>query len=177
MKTLCVFCGSSLGFKAKHRQLAENLGKQLARRNIKLVYGGGKIGLMGVLANAVLENGGVVTGVIPEFLMKSEVAHSTLTEMIVVKDMHARKQCMYSLSRGFVVIPGGIGTLDEAIEIITWKYLQLHKKPVVMLSNDHYWEAFSSLIGQIVVEGFAPKAIEGLFTTLDDIDQALDTIK
>ena len=177
MKTLCVFCGSSLGFKAKHRKLAENLGKQLARRNIKLVYGGGKIGLMGVLANAVLENGGVVTGVIPEFLMKSEVAHSTLTEMIVVKDMHARKQCMYSLSRGFVVIPGGIGTLDEAIEIITWKYLQLHKKPVVMLSNDHYWEAFSSLIGQIVVEGFAPKAIEGLFTTLDDIDQALDTIK
>ena len=175
--TLCVFCGSSLGFKAKHRKLAENLGKQLARRNIKLVYGGGKIGLMGVLANAVLENGGVVTGVIPEFLMKSEVAHSTLTEMIVVKDMHARKQCMYSLSRGFVVIPGGIGTLDEAIEIITWKYLQLHKKPVVMLSNDHYWEAFSSLIGQIVVEGFAPKAIEGLFTTLDDIDQALDTIK
>ena len=177
MKTLCVFCGSSLGFKAKHRKLAENLGKQLARRNIKLVYGGGKIGLMGVLANAVLENGGVVTGVIPEFLMKSEVAHSTLTEMIVVKDMHARKQCMYSLSRGFVVIPGGIGTLDEAIEIITWKYLQLHKKPIVMLSNDHYWEAFSSLIGQIVVEGFATKAIEGLFTILDDVDQALDTIK
>ena len=132
---------------------------------------------MGVRADAVLENGGVVTGVIPEFLMKSEVAHSTLTEMIVVKDMHARKQCMYSLSRGFVVIPGGIGTLDEAIEIITWKYLQLHKKPVVMLSNDHYWEAFSSLIGRIVVEGFAPKAIEGLFMTLDDIDQALDTIK
>ena len=177
MKTLCVFCGSSLGFKSKHRALAENLGKQLARRSVKLVYGGGKIGLMGVLADSVLENGGVVTGVIPEFLMKSEVAHSTLTEMIVVKDMHARKQCMYSLSRGFVVIPGGIGTLDEVIEIITWKYLQLHKKPVVLLSNDHYWEAFSSLIGQIVVEGFAPKAIEGLFTTLDDIDQALDTIK
>ena len=94
MKTLCVFCGSSLGFKAKHRQLAENLGKQLARRNVKLVYGGGKIGLMGVLADAVLENGGVVTGVIPEFLIKPEVVHSTLTEMIVVKDMHAPDFCI-----------------------------------------------------------------------------------
>ena len=177
MKTLCVFCGSSLGFKPEFSELAQNLGLRMAKRRIKLVYGGAKVGLMGVLADAVLEYGGIVTGVIPEFLIKAEVVHSSLTEIIVVDTMHERKETMYRLSDGFVAIPGGFGTLDEVIEVVTWRLLGLHKKPVAMLSHNHYWETFSALIEHVVKQGFAMREARELFTIHDDVDQAIDIIK
>ena len=176
MNTLCVFCGSSPGFKSVHGDCARELGTRLAARGVRLVFGGGRIGLMGILADSVLSNGGLVTGVIPEFLMKPEIAHPNLTEMVVVKDMHARKQRMFELSDGFAVLPGGLGTLDEAIEMITWCQLRLHDKPIAILDNDHYWAPFLALIGRFVAEGFAPKKTEKLFTILNDVDRIIDII-
>ena len=176
MNTLCVFCGSSSAFKSVHSDCARELGTRLAARGVRLVFGGGRIGLMGILADSVLSSGGLVTGVIPEFLMKPEIAHSNLTEMVVVKDMHARKQRMFELSDGFAVLPGGLGTLDEAIEMITWRQLGLHDKPIAILDNDHYWSPFVALLGRFVAEGFAPEKTEKLFTILNDVDQIIDIV-
>ena len=176
MKTLCVFCGSNLGIRPVHRERAHEFGIQLARRGIRLVYGGGQIGLMGVLADAVLSTGGVAIGVIPKFLMIPEIAHSNLTKLEVVKDMHARKQRMFELSHAFAVLPGGLGTLDEAVEMIAWGQLRLHEKPIVMLGNDQFWAPFSALLDQLILEGFAPRRAERLFTIADNIDQMIDII-
>ena len=176
MKALCVFCGSSLGFNPAHGDLARELGERLAVRGVKLVFGGGGIGLMGVLANSVLSNGGVATGVIPKFLMKPGIAHPDLTEMIVVKDMHARKQRMFELADGFAVLPGGLGTLDEAFEVITWRQLRLHDKPIAIIDNDRYWAWFPTAINHLVAEGFAPEKTKKLFTILNDVDQIIDIV-
>ena len=176
LKALCVFCGSSLGFEPVHGNFARKLGQRLAVRGVGLVFGGGGIGLMGVLADSVLSNGGVATGVIPEFLMRPEIAHPNLTEMIVVKDMHARKQQMFDLADGFAVLPGGLGTLDEAIEVITWRQLQLHDKPVALLDNDGYWALFPTVINHFVAEGFTPEKTKKLFTILHDADEVIDIV-
>ena len=159
-----------------HRERAHEFGIQLARRGIRLVYGGGQIGLMGVLADAVLSNGGVAIGVIPKFLMIPGIAHSNLTKLEVVKDMHARKQRMFELSNAFAVLPGGLGTLDEAVEMITWGQLRLHEKPIVMLGSDQFWAPFSALLDQLILEGFAPRRAERLFTIADNINQMIDII-
>ena len=159
-----------------HRERAHEFGIQLARRGIRLVYGGGQIGLMGVLADAVLSNGGVAIGVIPRFLMIPGIAHLNLTKLEVVEDMHARKQRMFELSNAFAVLPGGLGTLDEAVEMITWGQLRLHEKPIVMLGNDQFWAPFSALLDQLILEGFAPRRAERLFTIADNINQMIDII-
>ncbi|SVC24748.1 uncharacterized protein METZ01_LOCUS277602 [marine metagenome] len=176
MKALCVFCGSSLGFEPVHGRFARKLGERLAVRGVQLVFGGGSIGLMGALADSVLSNGGVATGVIPEFLMKPEIAHPDLTEMIVVKDMHARKRRMFELADGFAVLPGGLGTLDEAVEVITWRQLQLHDKPIALLDNDGYWAWFPTAINHFVVGGFASEETKKLFTILRDVDEVIDIV-
>ena len=176
MKALCVFCGSSLGFEPVHANFARKLGERLAVRGVRLVFGGGGFGLMGVLADSVLSNGGVATGVIPEFLKKPEIAHPNLTELIIVKDMHARKQRMYELADGFAVLPGGLGTLDEAIEVITWRQLHLHDKPIALLDNDGYWGWLPSAINRLVAGGFAPEKSKNLFTILHDADELIDIV-
>jgi len=132
ISALSVYCGSRFGDHPAYRAVVEELGTLLAARGIRLVYGGGDIGLMGVLADAVLAGGGEVTGVIPEFLVEHGVEKRDVTDLIVVESMHARKTRMFDLADGCVVLPGGLGTLDEAIEIITWKQLRLHDKPVVV---------------------------------------------
>lgn len=146
MKNICVFCGSGEGNNPVFKQVAIELGALLAKKGKRLVYGGGNIGLMGIVADTVLKNGGEVIGVIPDFLMKREVGHLGLTELIVVKSMHERKQKMAELADGFIAMPGGFGTLEELAEIVTWVQLKLIDKPVALLNVAHY---YNNLISQV----------------------------
>ena len=154
MKFICVFCGSSMGSDPLFEQTARQLGKYLAENNMILVYGGGSRGLMGVIADSVLENGGEAIGVIPEFMDKLEVAHGDLTELHIVDSMHSRKQKMADLSDGFVTLPGGMGTLDETVEILTWAQLGLHKKPVGLLNVAGYFDPLIQYMDHMVESGF-----------------------
>jgi len=166
IKALCVFCGSKMGASPQYQAVAKQLGSLLAERGIRLIYGGGNIGLMGVVADAVMDAGGEVTGVIPEFLMKFEVGKSNVNELIVVESMHERKSRMFELSDGVVVLPGGLGTLDETFEVITWKQLRQHDKPIVVLSVDDYWAPFENLVESLVDQDFAHPAIADLYTVV-----------
>ena len=177
VRSLCLFCGSRTGARAVYSRAAEELGKLLAERRVRLVYGGGSIGLMGVVMQTMLDHGGEVTGVIPEFLMQREVGNPSLTELVVVDSMHARKQRMFELADAFAVLPGGLGTLDEAIEIITWKQLRLHAKPIALLSVDDYWAGFESLIDRIIERGFADAGIRDLYTVAGDVESLLATLE
>lgn len=147
--TVCVYCGSSSGDRAEYAEAARKLGASLARRGIKLVFGGGSVGLMGVLADAVLEGGGEVTGVIPKRLRTAELAHEGVTEMIAVDSMHARKQRMVELSDAFIALPGGIGTMDELFETWTWLQLGIHAKPVGLLNVANYYDSLITFLGQM----------------------------
>lgn len=174
IRSLCVFAGSRTGTNGCFRAAAERLGLLMARRGIRLVYGGGAIGLMGVLAKSVLANGGEVTGVIPDFLMTLEVGDPGVSELIVVGSMHERKARMFELADGFVVLPGGLGTLDETIEMATWKQLQLHAKPIILVNIDGYWDSLGALLGTVVAGGFAHPAMPDLIVTVDNVDAVLE---
>lgn len=154
MKSLAIFCGSSKGNKPVYTETARAIGAHLAKNNIKLVYGAGNVGLMGEVADATLDNGGYVIGVIPDFLKKWEVCHEGLTELFVTETMHERKQKMVEVSDGFLIIPGGFGTLDEFFEILTWKQLRLHKKPIGVLNVDGYYNFLIAHINKMVEDGF-----------------------
>jgi uncharacterized protein (TIGR00730 family) len=160
---MCVFCGAAPGKDPVYAEAGRELGEMMAERGIKLVFGGGHVGMMGLIADAVLDAGGEAVGVIPEHLLVREVGHDKLTEMHVVDTMHSRKQKMFELSDAFAVLPGGIGTLDETFEILTWRQLRLHDKPVVLLSVGGYWRPFEDLIGAIVRAEFAHDDITRLF--------------
>jgi uncharacterized protein (TIGR00730 family) len=177
ISSLCVFCGSSGRVAAVYREAAAELGAAIARRGLRLVYGGGRIGLMGLLADASLAAGGQVVGVIPEFLRGLEVAHTGLTEIRVVPTMHDRKRAMFELADAFVVLPGGLGTLDETIEIVTWKQLGLHDKAVVLIDVGGFWRRLRGLMDGIVAEGFAHPEHAGLWTTVDSIGAALEAVQ
>lgn len=149
----------------------------MAEAGVRLVYGGGSIGLMGVVADAVLSGGGHVVGVIPDFLLKYEVGHRQLSELITTDSMQERKRQMFEMSDAFVVLPGGLGTLDEAFEYITWKQLRLHRAPIVVLDVDGYWEPFHRLVEAVVAAGFADPAAGALYrvvTAAEDVLPALD---
>src|ERR1700687_244226 len=139
VKRICVYCGSSGRVNEAYRAAATRLGMVLARAGIELIYGGGRVGLMGLVADAALAEGGRVTGIIPMHLHDREVGHTGLTELVVVDNMHNRKRRMFELADAFAVLPGGLGTLDETLEIITWKQLGLHDKPVVIVDVAGYW--------------------------------------
>jgi uncharacterized protein (TIGR00730 family) len=151
---ICVFCGSNLGISPVYRDTAVVLGRLLANSRIELVYGGANIGLMGVLAEAALESGGRVIGVIPESLMAKEVGHAGLTELRIVKSMHERKALMADLSDGFIAMPGGFGTFEEFCEIVTWSQLGIHAKPCGLLNIDGYYDPLLELFDHAVHEGF-----------------------
>lgn len=176
LRSLGVFCGSRTGADSLFAHTAERLGRLLAERGIRLVYGGGGIGLMGVLARAVLAHGGQVTGVIPDFLVRREVGEPGVTEMVVVDSMHDRKRRMFELADAFAVLPGGLGTLDEAMEIITWRQLRLHDKPVALLNAGGYWKALEALLTGVIEGGFAEAAIRDLFVVVDDVEHMLETL-
>lgn len=154
MNKLCVFCGSSGGFDEVYRRMAENLGLLLARRGIHLVYGGASVGLMGLLADSVLAHGGEVTGVIPSFFSRREIAHQGLTRLILVDTMHERKKVMADLSDGFLALPGGYGTLDEFFEIVTWAQLGLHNKPAGILNINGYFNLLLAFLDRMESDGF-----------------------
>ena len=169
--SLCVFCGSRTGADPAHAAAARRLGQLMAERGIRLVFGGGRIGLMGVLADAVIAGGGRAVGVIPDFLMELEVEHKGVDEIIVASSMHERKRRMFELADGFVVLAGGLGTLDETLEIVTWKQLQLHLKPVVVVNTGGYWSALTELVQRAVAAGFAHPGVMDLFTVVDTPDE------
>jgi len=155
LKSICVYCGSSDNGPAAHRDLARDLGAKMAASGIQLVYGGGRVGVMGAVANAVLEADGVVTGVIPDFLMQREHGHHDVTNLEVVASMHERKARMAELSDAFIVLPGGLGTLEELFEIMTWRQLGLHDKPIMVINPDGHWDHLRELIDDLVAAGYA----------------------
>ena len=154
MKSLCVYCGSNAGSKPAYTERAIALGDRIAKEGLQLVYGGGNVGLMGIVADAVLDGGGEVIGVIPQQLVDWEVAHRGLTRLDVVDSMHARKQRMFELADGFVALPGGFGTLDEMFEMLTWRQLGLGKKPCAFLDNNGFWEPLMAMLDTMVRERF-----------------------
>jgi len=154
MNSICVFCGASAGQRPAYLELASELGNLLARRNITVVYGGGRVGLMGALADAALAAGGRVIGVIPQMLVDKEVAHTGLTELQVVHSMAERKARMGQLADAFLTLPGGIGTMDELFEAWTWTQLGLQRKPCGLLNHDGYYDALIAFIDHAVEEGF-----------------------
>lgn len=154
MKRVCVFCGSSMGVKPVYAEAAAELGRMIAGRGLGLVYGGGNVGLMGVLAQSALEAGGEVVGVIPEALMKMEVGNPGVTALHVVGSMHERKALMAELSDGFIALPGGIGTMEELFEIWTWGQLGLHPKPLGFLDVAGYYDHLHAFLDHMVAEGF-----------------------
>ncbi len=154
MERLCVFCGSAAGARLAYADAARALGAELVRRRLGLVYGGGSVGLMGILADTVLAAGGEAVGVIPRGLVTPEVAHARLTALHVVASMHERKALMARLADGFIALPGGLGTLEEALEALTWAQLGIHRKPVGLLNVAGYWDGLSALLRHAVREGF-----------------------
>jgi len=154
IRTICVYCGSSLGARDAYRAVAAELGDAMARAGLRLVYGGASVGLMGAVADAVLAAGGEAIGIIPRDLAGREVAHRSLTELQVVETMHQRKQIMADLSDAFVVLPGGYGTLDETCEMLGWAQLGLHSKPVILLDAEDYWQPLFQMLDRAVEEGF-----------------------
>jgi uncharacterized protein (TIGR00730 family) len=158
---LCVYCGSSGAIDGQYREAATELGARLAAAGIGLVYGGGRVGLMGLLADAALAGGGEVIGIIPSRLRDAELAHGGATELVVVESMHERKRLMAEKADAFAILPGGIGTLDELFETLSWKQLKLHDKPILLADIGGYWAPLCALIEHIVTKGFArPEALE-----------------
>ncbi|HVR30627.1 MAG TPA: TIGR00730 family Rossman fold protein, partial [Thermoanaerobaculia bacterium] len=154
MKRLCVFAGSSTGRRDSYAAAARELAREAVARGYGIVYGGGRVGLMGILADAALEAGGEVIGIIPQSLATKELAHARLARLEVVASMHQRKARMAELSTGFVALPGGAGTLEETFEVYTWAQLGLHRKPCGMLDVDGYWDHLGRLLDRAVEEGF-----------------------
>lgn len=154
LKSICVFCGSSIGADDAYRDAAADLGQLLAERGIRLVYGGGKVGLMGVVADAALEAGGEVLGIIPESLMLKEVGHGSLTELVVTRTMHERKAAMADAAEGFIALPGGFGTFDELCEILTWAQLGIHRKPIGLLDTLNFFGQLTSFFDFVSAQGF-----------------------
>jgi uncharacterized protein (TIGR00730 family) len=176
LKNICVFCGSSSGGHSVYAEAAKAVGWLLCRRGIELVYGGGNVGLMGVLADACLAEGGRVIGVIPQALVDKEVAHSGLTELRVVSSMHERKAIMADLSDAFMALPGGYGTWEELFEMLTWSQLGIHRKPCGLLNINGYYDPLLELADKAVSEGFLRELNRDLLLSDDDPERLLDRL-
>jgi uncharacterized protein (TIGR00730 family) len=177
MRTVCVFCGSSPGDEPHYVELARRTGELLARRGITLVYGGGRVGLMGALADAVLGCGGQAIGVIPQMLLDKEVGHSGLTELRVVQTMTERKLRMGDLSDAFIALPGGIGTMDELFEVWTWSQLELHRKPCGLLNYRGYYDALIAFLDHAVDQGFLRPRHRAALLVSDDLEGLLEQMR
>lgn len=168
MKSLCIFCGSNFNGDPVLRQTVEQLAEIMVSRNITLVYGGGKVGVMGMIADAVLRQGGKAIGVIPQFLMDKEVGHTGLTELHIVENMHQRKQLMNDLSDGIMMLPGGFGTLEEFFEVLTWLQLGLHSKPIAVLNVNGFYDLLLQQMDVMVEQKFLKPANRKLVITSDN---------
>lgn len=177
IKNVCVYCGSSSKVDDKFKDAAKALGVCIADQNWNVVYGGGRVGLMGIVADSALESGSEVYGIIPEHIQSREVEHTGLTELHVVDSMHTRKQMMVDRSDAFVVLAGGLGTLDEFFELVTWKQLGLHDKPVVLVNIEGYWSGLVNTMENIAQEGFMRSEDMGLFSIVDTVSEVANAIK
>lgn len=177
MKSICVFCGSNSGNNPNYSLAAQSLGKLLVEQNISLVYGGASIGLMGIIADQVLALGGKAYGVIPKSMLQKEVAHQGLTELFIVDSMHERKQKMYNLSDGFIALPGGLGTLDELFEILTWAQLGLHHKACGILNIDHYFDELLKFLDQAIEKKFMKEKNRKLYFTDSNPNSLVEKMK
>ncbi len=175
-RSVCVYCGSSKGLDDAFLDAACRLGRTLAENNVQLVYGGGSLGLMGATAEAALEAGGKVVGIIPKFLRDIEKQYEDITELHVTKNMHERKQLMFDRSDAFVSLPGGIGTLEETVEMLTWSQLGRHNKPIVLLNVHNYWTPLLNLLDHMVDQKFVKPDAAQLWTSVTEVDQVLPTI-
>lgn len=176
MKRVCVYCGSSLGNQKIYREMAEAMGGLLARRGIGLVYGGGNVGLMGVVADAALAAGGEVIGVIPHSLANREIAHAGVTDLRVVDSMHTRKALMAELSDAFIAMPGGVGTFEEFFEAVTWTQLGVHRKPCGLLNVAGFYAPLAAFIDQAVTEGFIKPIHRAMIVVDDDPERLLNSL-
>lgn len=173
MKSICVYCASSIGNNPIYGKYAFELGKILAKYNIEVIYGGAKIGVMGKLAEGALSENGKITGIIPEFLKSKEIAHHRLTEMITVKTMHERKALMQEKSDGFIALPGGFGTLEELFEILTWAQLQLHHKPIGILNVNGYYDPLIQMIERMISEELLREEYRKMVLISDSIEDLI----
>lgn len=174
--SVCVYCGSRNGVRSAYRDLALRLGTAIGRRGWQLVYGGGRAGLMGAVADATLAAGGTVVGVIPESLMNLEVGHAGLTELHVVQTMHQRKQLMAERSHAFIAMPGGIGTFEELFEVWTWRHLAYHDRPIGLLDAEGYWAPMLQFLRHSVAEGFMGDDQMAMLHSDDQVERLLDTL-
>ncbi len=173
IKSVCVYCGSSTGIDPRYAEDAISIARIFIENGIRLVNGGGSIGLMGVMADAMIHGGGEATGVIPLSLKEKEIAHKGMTELIVVPDMHSRKLLMVNLSDAFIALPGGFGTLDEVFETLTWAQLHLHQKPIILYNANGYFDAILSQADHMVKEGFLNQTSRALLMSTSDLHRLL----
>jgi uncharacterized protein (TIGR00730 family) len=173
LRSVAVFCGSRFGAHPAYRVAAQALGAGLAEAGLRLVYGGGRVGLMGLVADAVLAGGGSVLGVIPDFLQRREVAHGGPVELVITDTMHDRKRQMFEAADVFVTMPGGLGTFDETIEITTWRQLRLHDKPVLICDVEGWAQPYLAMLRSAVEQGFAEPSSADLFEVLPDVPSVL----
>jgi uncharacterized protein (TIGR00730 family) len=176
IKTICVYCGSGPGANPAFLDAAMEFGRLLAKNKIRLIYGGGSVGLMGAVAESVLDNGGEVTGVIPEFLTAREHALTEAQELIVTKDMHERKQIMFERADAFVALPGGVGTLEELVEQLTWSQLGRHQKPILVANIDGFWDPFRALLDHMREMEFIRAGLKVNLLVVDQVDDILPTL-
>ena len=177
LSAVCVYCGSREGIEPAFLREAEALGQALALAKIKLVYGGASIGMMGTIARSVLQHGGHVTGIIPKFLTALETPLEGVNERILTEDMHQRKQIMFNRADAFVVMPGGIGTLEEAFEMLTWRQLHRHRKPIVFVNIKGYWDSLIALFDHVVDMGFAHDDLVGFYSVVNAADDVIPAIE
>mgnify|MGYP002621692746 FL=1 len=175
--SICLFCGARAGQNPQLAAIARETGAMLAQQNWRLVYGAGDIGLMGEVAQATQAAGGQALGVIPQHLMKREVARRDLSTLVVTETMHERKKVMFTNSDAIVVLPGGAGTLDEFFEVLTWAQIGLHDKPVVLLDADGFWQPLLALIDHVIEQGFAEASLRDLFTLAPDVPALADALR
>ena len=177
IRSLCVYCGARTGTRASHRAAARDLGVALAARDIELVFGGGRVGMMGILADACLAAGGRAVGIIPAHLFAAEVAHTGLTELVVVGDMHERKRQMAERADAVAVLPGALGTLDETMEMATWRQIGLHELPIGLLDVDGYWQPLLHLVDHAVAHGYGTDALRDIFLVDATVDGLLGRLE
>lgn len=175
--SVCVYCGSSSRVPETYKQSTNELGMALAQQGYDLVYGGGHVGLMGTLADSALKAGAKVFGIIPEHIRAKEIQHTGLTELHVVDSMHTRKRMMVERSDAFIILPGGFGTLDETFEIITWKQLGLHNKPIIIYNCNGFWQPLVDLIEKVIGEGFAPANNRSFYKVTNTLEDTLAALK
>lgn len=177
IKNVCVYCGSSSRVDDAYKDAATKLGQLVAQEGWGVVYGGGRVGLMGLVADSAMKSGGEVIGIIPSHIKEREVQHEELTELVVVETMHVRKQMMVDRSQAFVILPGGLGTLDELFEILTWKQLALHDKPIVIVNMNGYWENMLATLKHIANQGFMREEDMNMLVVVETVDDVIAAVK